>query len=342
MDNSDLNKIKLKSPSHTIGILAGKGGVGKSTVTSELARSLAQEGYRVGVLDADIYGPSMRYLLPEETSPKRVGEKVTPAFSSEGIAVMSVAYFPKGKGASVVRAPIANQIISQFVEEVEWGDLDFLLVDFPPGTGDVQITLMQKLLFSGALVVTTPQQLSLLDVRKSMEMCLQMGVPLLGVLENMSCFTPLSGKESHYLFGKGGGKSLAEEFGVPFLGEIPIDQGLNHSEMEKISFPLFKKLGSEITLALKGEKGCKIKVEDRYHFSIEWLDGIKNLYQFSDVQRLCPCIECLNKAQTDNSDVEGIKIVPVGRYGIQVIFSKGCSKGIYPFSYLRANCKILG
>ncbi len=194
---------------------------------------------------------------------------------------------------------------------------------------------MQKLEINGALIVTTPQELSILDVRKSMEMCLQMGVPLLGILENMSYFSDSGNKKRHYLFGKGGGLSLAKEFEAPLLGEIPIDQGLNHSGMEKISLPLFKKLGCEVALALKEEKRCNIMVEDRYYFSIEWLDGKKSFYSFSDVQKHCPCIECLKKKQVNHSEVEGLKIVSVGKYGIQVIFSKGCSKGIYPFSYLR-------
>lgn len=334
MDNPTINKKKLNPAPSIIGILAGKGGVGKSTITAELALALNKEGYKVGVLDADIYGPSIRHLLPEKELPRAKGEKVIPA-DCNGIAVISSAYFPEGRGATGVRAPIANQIIAQFIEEVEWGPLDFLLVDFPPGTGDVQITLMQRLFFNGAIILTTPETLSLLDVRKSMEMCLQMGVPLLGVLENMS-YCVLPGNETrHYLFGKGGGKSLSEEFDVPLLAEIPIDQGLNQSDIEKTSTPLFEKLGKTIVYKVNEEKGCKIKRVDRYHFSIEWLDGIKSLYQFSDVQGMCPCIECTMKKEKCAVDVEGIEIHPIGNYGVQFNFSKGCSKGIYPFSYLR-------
>lgn len=334
MSNTPLNKKKLKSTPNIVGILAGKGGVGKSTITAELAFSMANKGYKVGVLDADIYGPSIRHLLPEEEPPRTVGEKVAPA-RSKGIAVMSAAYFPKGKGPSGVRAPIANQIISQFIQEVEWGELDFLLVDFPPGTGDVQITLMQKLIFNGALVITTPEELSLIDVRKSVEMCLQMGVPLLGVVENMSYFSPPQSHERYYLFGKEGGKSLANEFEIPLLEEIPIDQGLNQPNIEKKSATLFKNLGASIINALKEEKGCKIKGVDRYHFSIEWLDGKKSFYRFSAVQGECPCIECATKKEKIALDVEGLEITPVGNYGVQFVFSKGCSKGIYPFSKLR-------
>lgn len=334
MSNLELNKKKLKPATNVVGILAGKGGVGKSTIAAELALALNKEGYKVGVLDADIYGPSIRHLLPENTLPRTVGEKVSPA-DFNGVKVISSAYFPKGRGVAGVRAPIANQIITQFINEVEWGPLDFLLVDFPPGTGDIQITLMQKLFFNGAVIVTTPEKLSLIDVRKSMEMCLQMGVPLLGVLENMSYYAVPGSETRHYLFGKGGGKSLAKEFDVHLIGEIPIDQGLNQQNMEKISTPFFVKLGKTVVHKLNEEKVCKIKRVDRYHFSIEWLDGKKSLYQFSAVQVKCPCVECRMKNETCVVDVEGIGIHPIGNYGVQFNFSTGCSKGIYPFSYLR-------
>ncbi|QVL57416.1 MAG: P-loop NTPase [Simkaniaceae bacterium] len=334
MDDTSLNKKKLKSSPNIIGILAGKGGVGKSTITAELALALTKEGYKVGVLDADIYGPSIRHLLPEDQPPKTIGNKVAPA-RCKGISLISAAYFPKRKAPSGVRAPIANQLINQFIEEVEWGALDFLLIDFPPGTGDIQITLMQKLIFNGALIVTTPEELSLLDVRKSVEMCLQMGVPLLGVIENMSYFSLPESQERHYLFGKGGGQLLANEFEIPLLDEIPIDKGLNQPTIKKKSDLLFKKLGVSVINALKEEKGCKIKGVDRYHFSIEWLDGKKSFYRFSDVQGKCPCIECAIKNKNPALDVEGLEMIPVGSYGMQFVFSKGCSKGIYPFSTLR-------
>ncbi len=315
-----------------IGVLAGKGGVGKSTLTGQLARALDRSGHRVGVFDADVYGPSAGSLLPEDHGPQTEGEKVLPAQSGR-ISVMSTAYLPQYKGSSAVRAPIATQIISQFIEEVEWGELDFLLVDFPPGTGDIQITLMQKLSFNGVVVVTTPQELSLLDVRKSMRMCIQMGVPILGVVENMSYFSEPGSSKRHLLFGEGGGKSLSEEFRVPLLSEIPIDPLLNmHKKVQ--SMPLFDALSKKMTALIEEEKGYKIKVDDRYHFSIEWLDGKKSLYRFADVQPHCPCVECLEKKKP-LMDIEGEKIVYVGNYGIQILFSSGCSKGIYPFSLLR-------
>lgn len=337
MGQQGLNKKKLNKKCLVVGILAGKGGVGKSTLTAELARAFNQTGKTVGVLDGDLYGPSLRHLLPEDTLPKSDGELVVPAKSS-GIEVMSLAYFPKGKGPAIMRAPIASQIIRQFIEEVQWGDLDVLLVDFPPGTGDIQISLMQKLSFDGALAITTPQELSLLDVRKAMEMCLPMGVPLLGVVENMSFFLRPDTKEKHYLFGKGGGALLAEEFSLPILSEIPIDPGLGQPKTNETPNLLFEALAKKILFELKGEKRCKIIHEDRYHFSIVWSDGKKSFYRFSDLQSFCPCIECLQKKGEEKGqalEAEGEKLVSVGNYGIQVVFSHGCSKGIYPFSLLK-------
>ncbi|MCB1107093.1 MAG: P-loop NTPase [Chlamydiia bacterium] len=327
------NKKNLKNISFILGVLAGKGGVGKSTLTAELAKAFQREGKKVGVLDGDIYGPSLRHLLPETESPLVQGDKVIPALS-RGIKVMSVAYFPRNKGPSVLRAPIANQIVTQFIEEVEWGSLDVLLVDFPPGTGDVQISLMQKLFFNGAVAVTTPQELSLLDVRKSMQMSIQMGVPLLGVVENMSFFLEPGSEKKHRLFGEGGGKILSEEFQVPLLAEIPIDPFLNRKDGEGKSTLLFDKLGKEILSGFNEEKGCKIGEEDQYHFSIEWLDGKKSLYRYDKVQSYCPCVGCLGEKEV-LSNVMGEKIVRVGNYGIQIAFTDGCSKGIYPFSLLR-------
>lgn len=321
------NKENLKLPPFILGVLSGKGGVGKSTVVSELAKALKGRGLKVGVLDGDLYGPSMRHLLPEDAPPNVAKEALYPA-QSEGISVMSAAFFPEKRGAVGVRAPIANQIIAQFIEEVEWGDCGVLLVDFPPGTGDIQITLMQKLFFNGVLLVTTPQELSFLDAKKAAQMALDMEVPLCGVVENMSYF--LDGKGGKYFpFGKGGGKDLSEEFSIPLLAEIPIDpQGRNKD--------IFQKLSELILGMLKGEKRCKIIGEDSYHFSIEWWDGKKSVYRYSALQENCACIECNEKVKTKVEEVKGLEIIPVGNYGIQCRFSTGCSKGIYPFSLMRA------
>lgn len=224
----------LSSIKNIIGIAAGKGGVGKSTVTVNLARALKKLGYSIGILDTDVYGPSIRKMLPEDRLPGRKGNLLTPALS-EGIKLLSLAHFRKENEAAAIRAPIANSIINQFLNGVLWGELDFLLIDFPPGTGDIQLTLSQQANLSGAIMVTTPQEISILDVKKAMSLFDQVKIPIIGVIENMSYYWNASAGEKTYLFGKGGGGRLATESGVPFLGQIPIEALLCESADQGIS-----------------------------------------------------------------------------------------------------------
>ncbi len=221
----------------TLGVAAGKGGVGKSSLTVNLALCLHKMGLSVGIMDADIYGPSIRKMLPEDTPPGR-GEtssgKMIPA-EYRGIKLISVSYFFKDQEAVIVRAPIANGIIKQFFHSVEWGALDCLLIDFPPGTGDIQLTLMQEGSLSGGIVISTPQEVALQDVSKAISLFHHMHVPVLGLVENMSYFQdPLSDRRYHP-FGKGGGKRLCHKEGIPFLGEIPIDEEISRCCDEGIS-----------------------------------------------------------------------------------------------------------
>ncbi|HRD55596.1 MAG TPA: Mrp/NBP35 family ATP-binding protein [Parachlamydiaceae bacterium] len=217
-------KKPLSTIKSIVAIAAGKGGVGKSTVTVNLALALKKMGRSVGILDTDIYGPSIRMMLPEDLCPKQKGETIIPAMC-RGIPMISMAYFRPENEAAVVRAPIATGIIKQFLKNVVWGELDYLLIDFPPGTGDIQLTLAQEAKLSSALLVTTPQNVAVLDVRKAMHMFGQVNIPILGVVENMSYFL---GKENEKvpIFGQGGGAALAQESGVPFLGQIPLDPNI--------------------------------------------------------------------------------------------------------------------
>lgn len=254
-----------KKIKHVIGIAAGKGGVGKSSLTVNLALALSQKGLNVGVLDADVYGPSIRMMLPEERFPSMRGSTIFPALSY-GIKTISIAYFRKDGEASAVRAPIANSLIQQFLNGVDWGELDILLIDFPPGTGDVQLTLGQKAHLSAALIVTTPQEISLLDVRKAMHLFTELKVPILGVVENMSYYLHEKSGEKVHLFGKGGGEKLSKEAGVPFLGGIPLDpmigrcldRGealiLNKDEQSKGAKEAFFSLANDVLKHLEGLK----------------------------------------------------------------------------------------
>lgn len=220
------NLPPLSQIKYVVGITSGKGGVGKSTVTVNLAYALQSLGYTVGILDADLYGPSIQKMVPEDRPAMAAGDSdpdcIIPAFSS-GIELISMAYFrPESEGV-VVRAPIANGVIDQFIQKVKWSKLDFLLIDFPPGTGDIQLSLCQKGQLCGALLVSTPQEIALLDVVKNLDFLRRVKVPVLGMIENMSYLRKESG-EKWSLFGEGNIESFVKNEAIPFLGQIPIEE----------------------------------------------------------------------------------------------------------------------
>jgi ATP-binding protein involved in chromosome partitioning len=206
------SKLALPGVKNVIAIASGKGGVGKSTVTANLAVALAKAGAKVGLMDADIYGPSIPLMFGITDKPMMEGDTVIPV-ERHGVRVISMGFFIPEDQPVVWRGPMVHGALTQFLTQVKWGDLDYLLIDMPPGTGDAQLTISQNAPLSGAVIVTTPQQVSLIDARKGLKMFQSVQVPVLGVVENMSGF----------VFGRGGGQKLAEENGVPFLGSIPID-----------------------------------------------------------------------------------------------------------------------
>jgi len=206
----------------TVAIASGKGGVGKSTVSTNLALALARSGARVGIMDADVYGPSVPTLLGVTTEPE-VDEKnrITPV-THQGLKVMSMGFFMKPEEAVIWRGPMLHKTIQQFLGGVEWGDLDYLIIDLPPGTGDVQISLCQSVALTGAVIVSTPQDVALNVAQKAVAMFKKLNVPILGVIENMSYFTCSHCGTREEIFGNGGARSTAERLEVPFLGEIPL------------------------------------------------------------------------------------------------------------------------
>lgn len=254
-----------------LGIVAGKGGVGKSTVAVNLALAFAASGLRVGMIDADIYGPSLQKMLGVQKPLEECEGKLIPAVGL-GISYLSAAFFHSRPGQGVVRSPIANHFIHQFLTEIAWGELDYLLVDFPPGTGDVQITLLQQLLFDGIIAVTTPQEVSLLDVRKSIHMVVQFGVSVLGLVENMSYFLDSHG-EKVAPFGRGGGEKLAREFAVPLLSRIPIDSAIASCCDRSLSLIEEDSVGSrafwELSRKIRGWKDSREEQEEP-PFEVVW------------------------------------------------------------------------
>ncbi|HRN55884.1 MAG TPA: Mrp/NBP35 family ATP-binding protein [Agriterribacter sp.] len=227
------NKHILPGVKNIIAVVSGKGGVGKSTVAANLALALAEGGAAVGLMDADIYGPSVPMMFGirgERPLMKKEGEKgIIIPIEKFGIKLMSIGSLVDERQAIVWRGPMASSAIRQFVTDVQWGELDYLVIDMPPGTGDIHLTLVQTVPVTGAIVVTTPQPVALADAKKAIAMFgqAQIKVPIIGLVENMSWFTPaeLPGNK-YYIFGKDGGKRLAEEFDVLFLGQIPLVQGV--------------------------------------------------------------------------------------------------------------------
>jgi ATP-binding protein involved in chromosome partitioning len=205
----------LREVRHIVAVASGKGGVGKSTATANLAVALAETGAKVGVLDADIYGPSMSLMFGVLKAPEINEAKKLVPVTVRGIKIVSMAMFDEGEKPVVWRGPMVSQMIQNFVH--------YLLVDMPPGTGDVQLTLTQNAPLSGAVILTTPQEVSALDAKKSLKMFQKVNVPVLGIVENMSYFICDECTKKHYIFRQGGGRRIAESLGVPFLGEIPLE-----------------------------------------------------------------------------------------------------------------------
>ncbi|WP_114781476.1 Mrp/NBP35 family ATP-binding protein [Botryobacter ruber] len=232
-DNSDVvNGVK-----NIIAIASGKGGVGKSTVTANLAIGLAQAGAKVGLIDADIYGPSIPTMFGVvEERPHMIqgdhGKNYIVPVEKYGIKMMSIGFLTPPDSAVIWRGPMASSALKQFISDVDWGELDYLLLDLPPGTSDIHLTMVQALPVTGAVIVTTPQQVALADATKGLQMFMQpqINVPVLGIVENMAYFTPAELPQNKYfIFGEGGGQKLAEKYQVPLLGQIPIVQSIRES-----------------------------------------------------------------------------------------------------------------
>jgi ATP-binding protein involved in chromosome partitioning len=206
---------------NAIAIASGKGGVGKSTLAANIAVILAKSGAQVGLLDADIYGPNIPTMMGVDHLPAPTGEKLLPALA-HGVKIMSIGFMVKSDQPLIWRGPMLHTAIRQFLSDVDWGELDYLIIDLPPGTGDAGLSLAQTLPLSGGVIVTLPQQVSLDDARRGLEMFRQLDVPIFGIVENMS-FLELSDGTRMDVFGEGGGQKLAKESGVPFIGSIPLD-----------------------------------------------------------------------------------------------------------------------
>lgn len=325
-------KIVQNTVKRTVAVAAGKGGVGKSTLTVLLAAALKRQGQKVGVLDVDIYGPSIRQMLSEDVLPQQQEGKWIPAVAN-GIKFLSYSFFSK---EHAVRAPIANQILRQLFQNVFWGELDWLLVDFPPGTGDIPLSATQLISFNGAVIVTTPQKVATLDVQKTLTMFQKVGVSIFGILENMSYFK----EPSCTPFGSGGAARLAEENKVPFLGQIPLEPRISEyadrGKLHEVDLACLNPLLDQLKQNSENlsEKILSISVIDQKKLKIVWENMTCSQVGAEKLQELCPCAQCKNSASV-RADVLLHRVEKVGNYGLKFDFSSGCSFGIYPFDLLK-------
>ena len=267
LQDNPVRKIENPLPGvkNIIAVSSGKGGVGKSTVACNLAVALAMQGYRVGLLDADIFGPSMPKMFGAEDKQLYMhevdGKNLIIPLEKYGVKMLSLGFLVDKEKAILWRGAMASNALRQLINEADWGELDYFVIDLPPGTSDIHLTLVQTLAITGAIVVTTPQQVALADARKGISMFMgeHVGVPVLGIVENMSWFTPASHPdEKYYIFGHDGGKQLAETLGVELLGQIPMvasickgsDDGLPVVRMNDVSGVAFKQLASRVVDAI--------------------------------------------------------------------------------------------
>lgn len=235
--NPNLIKGKpIQGIKNIVAVASGKGGVGKSTVTANIAVTLAKMGFKVGVLDADIYGPSIPIMfdvaMEKPLSVNVAGKSKMKPVENYGIKILSIGFFTQPDQAVIWRGPMAAKALNQLIFDADWGELDFLMIDLPPGTGDIHLSIMQALPITGAVVVSTPQKVALADARKGVAMFQQesIDVPVLGIVENMAYFTPAElPNNKYYIFGKEGAKNLADDLNVPFLGSIPLVQGIREA-----------------------------------------------------------------------------------------------------------------
>ena len=352
----------LKGVKNLVAIASGKGGVGKSTATTNLALALSATGARVGILDADIYGPSIPGMLGTNERPHATGEgKAIPPLAY-GIKVMSVGMLVGEDQPTIWRGPIASKMVQQFLGTVEWGELDYLLMDLPPGTGDVQLTLTQAAPLNGAVIVTTPQDVALRIAKKGLKMFQTVNVPILGIIENMSGFVCPKCGTVHNIFRKGGGERAARDMTVPFLGSIPLDPRM--VEAGDLGKPLValdpdspgakafeavaRNMAAQLSIVNFNESRVKnrpkeVHLTDRTPPAILWDDGSVMTYDHRALRLACPCAACCNEMTGERvlrdgdvpMDVKITEARSVGRYGLNLVFSDGHSSGIYTFERLR-------
>ena len=259
------NKLRipetLRKVKNIVGVFSAKGGVGKSAIALQLAISLKDKGYVVGLVDADIYGPSQAVLLNSEPGELKITDnKIIEPLNKEGISFISMGLISNEKMPVIWRGPMVSGAVMQLLSQTNWGELDYLIIDTPPGTGDVQLTLLQKIPLTGTVIVTTPQNVSISDARKGIEMIKKLSIPIIGLIENMSWFQPDDSEKKYFLFGKDGGKDLAAEYKISLLAQLPLIEKKDNKELHDLDQikASFETLADKIIELIKKVRSKKV------------------------------------------------------------------------------------
>ncbi|HEY3281006.1 MAG TPA: P-loop NTPase [Armatimonadota bacterium] len=356
----------LKGVRNIVAVASGKGGVGKSTVSVNLALALAQSGAKVGLMDSDIYGPTIPRMLGIEASAEATEENHIVPLERYGIRLMSMAFLTGNDTPTIWRGPMVSRLVQQFLSTVEWGELDYLVIDLPPGTGDIQLTLTQTAPLNGAVIVTTPQDVAVGIARKGLRMFQQVNVPVLGLVENMSTFVCPHCNTPTRLFPHGGAEATCEEMGIPLLAEIPFDPELamggdlgepivlrDPGSPAALAFQeAAKNMAAQLSIvnlatARVTSVPTEVQALNDHHLSIHWDDGHQSIFSFRKLRAACPCASCVDEWTGERrveladvpEDVFPEEIQPVGRYALHLRWSDGHSSGIYSFDLLRGLCE---
>ena len=359
-----VKNLNMPTVKNIIAVASGKGGVGKSTVAANLALALAKTGAAVGLMDADVYGPSIPRMLgvpSQQPATDPLSKKMIP-FEKHGIKFISVGMLQQESDTALIwRGPMASKLVQQFLGGVEWGALDYLLIDLPPGTGDIQLTLTQSVPLAGAIIVTTPQDVARTITQKGLRMFQQVQVPIIGIVENMSGFVCEHCHETTHIFKKGGGKKMSEELVVPFLGEVPLepliaadgDYGVPtvaahpDSIAGKAYETMAKMMASQLSIinnatSKVSNRPKEVDTKDPHVTVITWDDGKIMRYPNRYLRSMCPCAQCVNevtgermlKLDTVDPEVRIMGVAPVGRYALHFQWSDGHGTGLYSFDTL--------
>ncbi len=342
------NSFGLTNVKNIIAVSSCKGGVGKSTIAAALAWELLQRGLKVGLMDADIYGPSLPALFGLPSVKLQSNEfKMLIPLEHQGLKLMSFG-FVLGDAPAVMRGPIVTRYIQQLLLQTEWGQLDYLILDMPPGTGDIQLTITQSVKLTGAVIVTTHHTLSLVDVARGILMFEKVNVPILGVIENMSYFVAPDTKAKYYIFGEQKAGALSKRFGIKTLAEVPLVSELTQGFGQYQANSYIQKAADELLKSVDAVLDSQDSLEDA-----QFLDG-NIVLRFSDERKLmakaydlrinCPCALCVSeitgKRTLDPSkipaDITPKEILPLGNYALSITWSDGHASGIYPYTMFQS------